>query len=181
MKFALKITTNCFPAKFAPKIPAKSADFSAILSLKILWNLTFFSATYLKPWWVRGWRHMTFLTAKYSGSAEVKILINKSAKQWWLLSKWIIIMCINLIFYIGCKRYHDGQNLLKVPVDLTRRDLSINLGGIYVANRNESCSLVGKYVYNYNGFQSKWEILTGDFFSLQRNGLSYRLKVSLYI
>ena len=29
--------------KFAPKIPAKSTDFSANLSRKILWNLTFFS------------------------------------------------------------------------------------------------------------------------------------------
>ena len=37
-----RFCTDCFPAKFAPKIPAKSADFSAILSLKILRNLTFF-------------------------------------------------------------------------------------------------------------------------------------------
>ena len=41
--------TDCFPAKFAPKIPAKLADFSATLSLKIPHNLTFFSATYQKP------------------------------------------------------------------------------------------------------------------------------------
>ena len=34
--------TDCFPAKFAPKMPAKSADFSTILSQKIPWNLTFF-------------------------------------------------------------------------------------------------------------------------------------------
>ena len=34
--------TNCFPAKFAPKIPTKLADFSVILSLKIPQNLTFF-------------------------------------------------------------------------------------------------------------------------------------------
>ena len=34
--------TDCFPAKFVPKIPAKSADFSPILSLKIPRNLTFF-------------------------------------------------------------------------------------------------------------------------------------------
>ena len=34
--------TDCFPAKFAPKIPVKSADFSAILSLKIPQNLTCF-------------------------------------------------------------------------------------------------------------------------------------------
>ena len=32
------------------EIPAKSADFSTNLSLKILRNLTFSSATYLKPW-----------------------------------------------------------------------------------------------------------------------------------
>ena len=42
--------TDCFPAKFAPKNPAKSADFSAILSLKSPRNLTFFSATYQNPW-----------------------------------------------------------------------------------------------------------------------------------
>ena len=41
--------TDCFPAKFAPKIHAESADFSAILSLQILRNLTLFSATYQKP------------------------------------------------------------------------------------------------------------------------------------
>ena len=41
--------TDCFQAKFDPKIPAKSADFSAILSLKIPRTLTFFSATYQKP------------------------------------------------------------------------------------------------------------------------------------
>ena len=34
--------TDCFPAKFAPKIPAKWANFSVILSLKIPLNLTFF-------------------------------------------------------------------------------------------------------------------------------------------
>ena len=90
-------------------------------------------------------------------------------------------MICNLIFYIGCKRYHDRHNLLKWPVDLTRSDHTINGASIYVANRNESCSLVGKYVYNYNGFQSKWELLTGEFFLLQRNGNTYTLKVSLYI
>ena len=41
--------TNCFSATFAQKIPAESADFSAILSLQIPRNLTFFSATYQKP------------------------------------------------------------------------------------------------------------------------------------
>ena len=41
--------TDCFPAKFALTIPAKSTDFSAILSPKIPWNLTFFSANYQKP------------------------------------------------------------------------------------------------------------------------------------
>ena len=35
--------------KFASKIPAKSADFPANLSLKIPQNLTFISATYQKP------------------------------------------------------------------------------------------------------------------------------------
>ena len=35
--------------KFAPKVPAKSANFSANLSLKIPQNLTFISATYQKP------------------------------------------------------------------------------------------------------------------------------------
>ena len=39
----------CFLAKFALKIPAKSADFSAILSLKIPPNLTIFSTIYQKP------------------------------------------------------------------------------------------------------------------------------------
>ena len=39
-----------FLTKFAQKIPMKLADFSAILSLKILRNLTFFSTTYQKPW-----------------------------------------------------------------------------------------------------------------------------------
>ena len=43
-----RFCTHCFPAKFAPKIPAKSADFSAILSLTIPRNMTF-SATYQKP------------------------------------------------------------------------------------------------------------------------------------
>ena len=37
-----RFCTHCFPAKFAPKIPAKSADFSAILSLTIPRNMTFF-------------------------------------------------------------------------------------------------------------------------------------------
>ena len=37
-----RFCTDCFPAKFAPKIPAKSADFSAIVSLKIPRNLPFF-------------------------------------------------------------------------------------------------------------------------------------------
>ena len=44
-----RLFTDCFPAKVAQKIPAKSADFSAILSLKIPRNLTFFSANYQKP------------------------------------------------------------------------------------------------------------------------------------
>ena len=43
----LKIRQVC--PKNSRKIPAKSADFSAILSLKIPQNLTFFSATYQKP------------------------------------------------------------------------------------------------------------------------------------
>ena len=42
--------TNCFSAKLASKIPTKSAVFSMNLSLKIPQNLTFFSATYQKPW-----------------------------------------------------------------------------------------------------------------------------------
>ena len=37
-----RFCTDCFPAKFAPNIPAKSANFSAILSLKFPRNLTFF-------------------------------------------------------------------------------------------------------------------------------------------
>ena len=44
-----RFCTDCFPAKFAPKIPAKSADFSAILPLKIPQKFDFFSATYQKP------------------------------------------------------------------------------------------------------------------------------------
>ena len=42
--------TNRFSAKLASKIPAKSAVFPSNLSLKIPRNLTFFSATYQKPW-----------------------------------------------------------------------------------------------------------------------------------
>ena len=38
----LRFFTDSFLAKFAPKIPAKSAEFSMILSLKILQNLSFF-------------------------------------------------------------------------------------------------------------------------------------------
>ena len=34
--------TDCFLAKFPPKFPVKSADFSKNLPLKILRNLTFF-------------------------------------------------------------------------------------------------------------------------------------------
>ena len=41
--------THCFPAKFAPKIPAKLANFSAILSLKIQQNLTFFPRPIRRP------------------------------------------------------------------------------------------------------------------------------------
>ena len=44
---------NCFPAKFAPKnsreIPAKTADFSAILSPKNPAKFDFFSAIHQKP------------------------------------------------------------------------------------------------------------------------------------
>ena len=46
-----RLFTDCFPAKFTLKIPAKSTDFSAILSPKIQRNLTFFSANYQKPWY----------------------------------------------------------------------------------------------------------------------------------
>ena len=35
--------TDWFSAKFVPKIPAKSVNFSVNLPLKIQWNLTFFS------------------------------------------------------------------------------------------------------------------------------------------
>ena len=49
-----RVFTDSFLTKFAQKILAKFprnwADFSAILSLKIPRNLTFFSATYQKPW-----------------------------------------------------------------------------------------------------------------------------------
>ena len=44
--------TDCFPTKFVLKIPAKFREigrFSAILSLKIPRNLTFFPAIYQKP------------------------------------------------------------------------------------------------------------------------------------
>ena len=44
-----RFCTDCFPAKFAPKIPAKSADFSANLSLKIPRNLTFFRRPIRSP------------------------------------------------------------------------------------------------------------------------------------
>ena len=44
-----RFRTDCFPAKFAPKIPAKSADFSAILSLKIPRDLTFFRRPIRSP------------------------------------------------------------------------------------------------------------------------------------
>ena len=47
--FIQETSKQRFSAKFTPKIPAKSDDFSVNLSLKILWNLTFFSATYQKP------------------------------------------------------------------------------------------------------------------------------------
>ena len=46
-----RLFTDCFPAKFTLKIPAKSTDFSAILSPKIQRNLTFFSTNYQKPWY----------------------------------------------------------------------------------------------------------------------------------
>ena len=59
-KFALKITTKSavfYRLLFGEgclensrEMPAKSADFSANLSLKMPRNLTFFSATYQKPW-----------------------------------------------------------------------------------------------------------------------------------
>ena len=42
--------TDCILVKFALKTPVKLADFSTNLSLKIPRNLTFSSATYLKPW-----------------------------------------------------------------------------------------------------------------------------------
>ena len=58
-KFALKITTKAtvflpiFSSQVCPEssheIPAKSVDFSAILCVKILRNLTFFSVTNQKP------------------------------------------------------------------------------------------------------------------------------------
>ena len=38
----------CFLVKFAPKIPRKLAHFPANVSLKIPWNLTFFTITYQK-------------------------------------------------------------------------------------------------------------------------------------
>ena len=41
--------TDCFMAKFAQKIPAKLADSSAILSLKIPRNLTFFPRLIRSP------------------------------------------------------------------------------------------------------------------------------------
>ena len=41
--------TDCFLVRFALKFPVKLADFPANLSLKILRNLTFFSATYQNP------------------------------------------------------------------------------------------------------------------------------------
>ena len=41
--------TDFFPAKFAPKIPAKSVNFSRFCPYKSS-NLTLFSATYQKPW-----------------------------------------------------------------------------------------------------------------------------------
>ena len=47
--FIQETSKQRFSAKFTPKILAKSDDFSVNLSLKILWNLTFFSATYQKP------------------------------------------------------------------------------------------------------------------------------------
>ena len=42
--------TDCFLVKFFPKTPAKSANFSTNLSLKIPQNLTFSSATCQKAW-----------------------------------------------------------------------------------------------------------------------------------
>ena len=45
--------TDCFPAKFALKIPTKSTDFSVILSPKIRWNLTFFLRIIRSPVYIR--------------------------------------------------------------------------------------------------------------------------------
>ena len=60
-KFALKVTTKSAVfnrllfgevcSEISGKIPVKSADSSANLSLKIPWYLTFFSATYQMPWY----------------------------------------------------------------------------------------------------------------------------------
>ena len=44
--FSLIVSRRSLPSKF----PVKSADFPANLPLKIPRNLTFFSATYQKPW-----------------------------------------------------------------------------------------------------------------------------------
>ena len=52
-EIGLFLSINCFLAKLALKIfhesPAKLTNFSVNLSLKILWNLTFFLATQQKP------------------------------------------------------------------------------------------------------------------------------------
>ena len=82
--------TDCFPAKFAPKITTISADFCAILSLKIPRNLTFFRD--LSEALYRGKEEAWYLSSTYTATSTttVSMRINCTAMKvvrcnWFLL------------------------------------------------------------------------------------------------
>ena len=68
------IFTDCFSAKFTLKIPAKSADFSANLSLKILQNLTFFPRPIRSPGLGCCWMMSQCFTRIFSRFGVAKLL-----------------------------------------------------------------------------------------------------------
>lgn len=48
-------------------------------------------------------------------------------------------------------------------------------------SNGETCTSIGSYFHDYNSFESHWEKVADGFFTLDKEGHKYELKVSLFI
>ena len=133
MKFALKITTKLAILYWllfgevcpenSSEIPAKPADFSANLSLKIPWNWNFSFGTCQKPWQVQIHVQTNILQKKYQGW---QIPLGWRQTSWLFIYKreqTLLAVCVGHEFGASRLQFQSSSRMAMLPPLLLRGSL----------------------------------------------------------